>query len=75
MGLKCVGPLRGKCFSIVNTTYSPTQLELVESMDAEPQMWRKCGYLGLAKNYIPISNCMMGQFPLPLLVQGSTVYP
>ena len=47
MSLNCMGPLIRGFFSIVNTTVLH-DLQLIESADAEPRIWRKHGYRGTA---------------------------
>ena len=67
MGLNCVGPLICELFSI-NTTVLH-DLQLVESVDAEPWIWRA--------NYKVIFGFSTAQgvsTPNPYIVQGSTVY-
>ena len=72
MGLNCAGPLIHTSFPKVNTTelHHP---KLVESTDAEPQIWGNRGTEGWLYHPWTLTAWKVGSIK-PHLIQGSTVY-
>ena len=71
--LSHVGPLKHRFFFLVVNTEVLHDPWLVESKDAEPQLWRNKAYRGPTITFTWIFNCVEGREPYLCMVQGSTV--